>query len=106
MVSVAVVGPGVGSTTPIGSVAVAVFTKEAIPVGVSGSTVPLTMTDATSPAASVVSVDTFPVPDGVAQIPVPVAEQVQVGLRMAAGIGSVRVAPVTVDGPWLVSLRV
>ena len=106
LVSVAVMGPGVGSITPTGSTAVAVLTSEPTPVGVSGSTVPVIVTVAVSPLERLVSVDTFPVPDAVAHEPVPLATQVHVEFRIAAGIVSVNVAPVTVDGPWLVSFTV
>src|SRR5215831_5669056 len=104
LLSVALLLPGTGSVTPAGGVTVAVLVR--VPV-VAGGTVPLTVNVTLVPTDSVTSASMLPLPAPVPQLaPAPLGVQVQVNPASGAGNASCTRAPVTFDGPELVTTMV
>jgi hypothetical protein len=89
-----------GSVVPAGTLAVAVFVIE---LGADEETVADTVNVAFCPEGRLTIVEMFPVPEAAPHEPVPVAPHVHDTLVRPAGIVSVTEAPVTSEGPLLVT---
>ena len=105
LVSTAVLLPGTGSTTPAGAATVAVLVSAPV---VPPATTPDTVNVATAPdARSSPAVIALPDPEAAPQLPTPLdTTHVHDTPVTAAGIESVRLAPVTADGPLFVTCTV
>src|SRR5262252_7357927 len=104
LVSVALLLPGTGSATPAGAVTVTVLVS--VPV-VSAGTVPLKVNVALVPTGSVTSASMLPLPAaGPHAVPAPLVEQLHVNPASGAGNASWTRAPVTLDGPALLTTMV
>ena len=95
---------GVGSVTDEGTAALAVFVSG--PPGYDTATEVVIKKVATAAGAKLTVVPMFPEPEAAVQVPVPVMAQVHVAEPSPAGRLSVTEAPVTVDGPVLVTVMV
>ena len=103
-VSVAVLLVELASKTSLGLTTDALLRK--VPAGVFGSTVATTVMVATAAGARSTARFTLPVPVVVPQAPPLVALQLQVAASSELGRRSVTVAPVTAEGPLLVTVIV
>jgi hypothetical protein len=103
-IAVPVLLPGVGSVTEEGTAAVAVLVIG--PPGNDAATDVVMMNVATALGAKSTVVPMFPDPVAAPQAPVPAIEQVHVAAPKPAGKLSVTVAPLTVEGPPLVTVMV
>src|SRR5262245_34913261 len=101
--SVALLLPATGSVVPAGAVTVAVLVS--VPVAVA-ATVPVAVKVADDPAARFTVVAMLPVPDGAPQLAPGPALHVQLTPPRSPGKLSATVAPVTPDGPALVTVIV
>lgn len=92
---------GTGSVVPFGAVTVAVLVRMQV---ASADMVPVTVKVADAPLGRSTSVETFPEPDAVHVAP-PVGAQDQVAEMNPVGKVSSTDAPVTADGPRLLTTR-
>ena len=92
-----------GSVVVAGWEAVALLTIEPV---VLGSMVPVMATTTVPPTGMEASALTLPEPDAGVQVAPPAVVQVQVGVRMLAGMVSAMVTALASEGPALVAVRV